>query len=235
MVSAGTLLAALGLGRRRVLGGALFYLVSSTLALAAPFFLLVDLVERWRAGATVVDEAPFLSATLEAQEVNLDDEEEPLVGRPSPRPRRCWAWPSSRACCSSPACRRFRPSSASSACCRRALAAAQAARSVRACMAVHRACSGLRPAHPHRAHAHGHPDLLVGSTQRQPPRSARPRRLPCVAAARPVCGALTLRGRARDGARPCGGPVALRPPRRTLHAVLGARCGRQPPRRRLGR
>lgn len=83
VVSAGTLLTALGFGEEAVLGGALFYLVGSTLASSA-FFLLVDLVERWRAGATVVDEAPFLSATLEAQDVNLDDEEEPLVALPFP-------------------------------------------------------------------------------------------------------------------------------------------------------
>ncbi|WP_239470524.1 monovalent cation/H+ antiporter subunit D [Archangium violaceum] len=83
VVSAGTLLAALGFGEEAVLGGAVFYLVSSTLA-SSGFFLLVDLVERWRVGATVVDEAPFLSATLEAQEVNLDDEEEPLVALPFP-------------------------------------------------------------------------------------------------------------------------------------------------------
>lgn len=83
VVSAGTLLAALGFGEEAVLGGAVFYLVSSTLASSA-FFLLVDLIERWRAGATVVDEAPFLSATLEAQDFNLDDEEEPLVALPFP-------------------------------------------------------------------------------------------------------------------------------------------------------
>lgn len=83
VVSAGTLLAALGLGEQTVLGGALFYLVGSTLASSA-LFLLVDLIERWRAGATVVDEAPFLSATLEAQDVNLDDEEAPLVALPFP-------------------------------------------------------------------------------------------------------------------------------------------------------
>ncbi|MDY7230797.1 monovalent cation/H+ antiporter subunit D [Hyalangium rubrum] len=83
VVSAGTLLAALGFGEQAVLGGAVFYLVSSTLA-SCVFFLLVDIVERWRAGATVVDEAPFLSATLEAQDVNLDDEEEPLVALPFP-------------------------------------------------------------------------------------------------------------------------------------------------------
>jgi multicomponent K+:H+ antiporter subunit D len=83
VVSAGTLLAALGLGQEAVLGGALFYLVASTLASSA-FFLLIDLIERWRQGATVVDEAPFLSATLEAEDVNLDDEEEPLIALPFP-------------------------------------------------------------------------------------------------------------------------------------------------------
>ena len=84
VVSAGTLLAALGVGEATVTGGALYYLASSTLS-AAALFLLVDLVERWRnAGATVADEAPFLSAALEERGVNLDDEQEPLVGRPFP-------------------------------------------------------------------------------------------------------------------------------------------------------
>jgi multicomponent K+:H+ antiporter subunit D len=83
VLSAGTLLAALGLADVRALGGAIFYLVGSTVAASAGF-LLVDLIERWQAGATVVDEAPFLSPTLEADDVNLDDEEAPLVGRPFP-------------------------------------------------------------------------------------------------------------------------------------------------------
>jgi multicomponent K+:H+ antiporter subunit D len=83
VVSAGTLLAALGFGDVSVLGSAFFYLVCSTLACSA-FFLLTDLVLRWRAGATLAEEAPFLSATLEAQELNLDDDETPLVGRPFP-------------------------------------------------------------------------------------------------------------------------------------------------------
>lgn len=83
VVSSGTLLAALGFGEEAVLASAVFYLVSSALA-SSVFFLLVDLIERWRAGATIVDEAPFLSATLEAQDVNLDDEEEPLVALPFP-------------------------------------------------------------------------------------------------------------------------------------------------------
>nr|WP_255696683.1 monovalent cation/H+ antiporter subunit D [Sandaracinobacteroides sayramensis] len=45
LVSSGTLLAAIGTGSHRVLAGALFYLVSSTLAIAA-FYLIVELVER---------------------------------------------------------------------------------------------------------------------------------------------------------------------------------------------
>ncbi|HEY8924243.1 MAG TPA: monovalent cation/H+ antiporter subunit D [Polyangia bacterium] len=84
IVSAGTLLAALGTRLEDTLGGALFYLVPSTLASAATF-LLADIVERWEAGATVVEEAPFLTANLEDEnEVNLDDEAVPLVGRPIP-------------------------------------------------------------------------------------------------------------------------------------------------------
>ena len=45
LVSSGTLLAAIGLADAAVTGGALFYLVSSTLAISA-FFLLIELVER---------------------------------------------------------------------------------------------------------------------------------------------------------------------------------------------
>lgn len=47
LVSSGTVLAAIGMGQVGVTGGALFYLISSTLGLAA-FFLLVELVERGR-------------------------------------------------------------------------------------------------------------------------------------------------------------------------------------------
>jgi multicomponent K+:H+ antiporter subunit D len=84
VVSAGTLLAALGLGRVAVTGGALVYLVSSALS-ASALYLVVDLVERWQnAGVTVEEPAPYLSASLEEREVNLDDEEEPLVGVPFP-------------------------------------------------------------------------------------------------------------------------------------------------------
>jgi multicomponent K+:H+ antiporter subunit D len=45
IVSAGTLLAAIGAGRGDVLAGALFYLVSSTLGLSA-FYLLIELIDR---------------------------------------------------------------------------------------------------------------------------------------------------------------------------------------------
>ncbi len=47
LVSSGTVLAAIGMDRVDVTGGALFYLVSSTLGISA-FFLLVELVERGR-------------------------------------------------------------------------------------------------------------------------------------------------------------------------------------------
>jgi multicomponent K+:H+ antiporter subunit D len=81
VVSAGTLLSAVGLGGASALGSALFYLLPSTVA-ASLLFLLADIVQRWRAGATVVDEAPFLNAALEAEDINLDDEGEPLVASP---------------------------------------------------------------------------------------------------------------------------------------------------------
>lgn len=47
LVSSGTVLAATGMGQAGVTGGALYYLVSSTLGLSA-FFLLIELVERGR-------------------------------------------------------------------------------------------------------------------------------------------------------------------------------------------
>ena len=84
VVSAGTLVAALGTREELALGGALFYLVPSAVASCAAF-LLADLVDRWETGATAVEEAPFLNARLEeASDVNLDEEEAPLVGRPIP-------------------------------------------------------------------------------------------------------------------------------------------------------
>ena len=78
LVSSGTLLAAVGLGHQAMLAGALFYLVSSTLTIAA-FFLLIELVERGRdAGADV------LAVTMEAYGDFDEDEEEEEVGAAIP-------------------------------------------------------------------------------------------------------------------------------------------------------
>ncbi|WEZ82468.1 monovalent cation/H+ antiporter subunit D [Rhizobium sp. 32-5/1] len=74
LVSSGTLLAAIGLGNSAVIGGALFYVVSSTLTICA-FFLLIELVERGRdAGADV------LAVTMEAYGDLDEDEDEKEVG-----------------------------------------------------------------------------------------------------------------------------------------------------------
>src|SRR5690348_6214973 len=78
VVSAGTLLCALGLRDEKVLGSSLFYLVPSTIA-SSVLFLLVDIIQRWRAGATVVDEAPFLNPALESEDISLDEVGEPLL------------------------------------------------------------------------------------------------------------------------------------------------------------
>ena len=74
LVSSGTLLAVIAVGNAAVTGGALFYLVSSTLAISA-FFLLIELIERGRiAGADV------LAVTAEAlgDEDEEEDEVEPV-------------------------------------------------------------------------------------------------------------------------------------------------------------
>jgi multicomponent K+:H+ antiporter subunit D len=90
LVSAGTLLAAIGLGEPAVWAGALYYLLSSTLAVSA-FFLLIDMIERWRnAGMSVAPHeaagnAPFLAEDLRVlDDVNLDDEAQALYGRAIP-------------------------------------------------------------------------------------------------------------------------------------------------------
>jgi multicomponent K+:H+ antiporter subunit D len=86
VVSAGTMVAALGTRAELALGGAIFYLLPSTIAAGAAF-LLADLIDRWESGTTIVEEAPFLNAKLEeGSDVNLDDEGAPLVGRPIPAP-----------------------------------------------------------------------------------------------------------------------------------------------------
>ncbi len=68
LVSSGTLLAAVGTGHVSVISGALFYLVSSVLGIAA-FFLLVELVDRERGLG-----ADLLAVTREAYGEDADDE-----------------------------------------------------------------------------------------------------------------------------------------------------------------
>lgn len=89
ITSSGTLLAATGFGQPQLLAGLLYYLPSSTLAVAI-LFLLADAIDRWRThGASQIDlddeEAPFLSHELMVTDhMNLDDEEQALIGRPIP-------------------------------------------------------------------------------------------------------------------------------------------------------
>src|SRR5690606_15245717 len=74
LVSSGTLLAATGTAQVGVTAGALFYLISSTLAVAA-LFLLIELVERGRAfGADML--AVTREALGEPEEDELEDDEE---------------------------------------------------------------------------------------------------------------------------------------------------------------
>ncbi len=90
LVSSGTLLTAVGIGQPEVWAGALYYLPSSTLAVAA-FLLLIDMIERWRnEGASIAPHerrgaAPFLTEDLKVTDhVNLDDEQQALYGRAIP-------------------------------------------------------------------------------------------------------------------------------------------------------
>jgi multicomponent K+:H+ antiporter subunit D len=77
LVSSGTLIAAIGTGGGAVIGSALFYLVSSTLGIAA-FFLLIELIERMRdPGADV------LAVTMEAYGEGDDDPEEVGIAIPA--------------------------------------------------------------------------------------------------------------------------------------------------------
>ncbi|MDB5730983.1 MAG: monovalent cation/H+ antiporter subunit [Variovorax sp.] len=90
LISAGTLLAAVGLGQPAVWAGALYYLLSSTLA-ASALFLLIDMVERWRnEGLSIAPHesagnAPFLGDDLQPLAgLNLDDDAQALYGRAIP-------------------------------------------------------------------------------------------------------------------------------------------------------
>lgn len=86
ILSSGTLLAALGLGIPSVTAGLIYYLPGSTCAVAS-LFLLADLIRRWRNdGASLApherDDTPFLTPELlPGEHINLDDEQQVLVGR----------------------------------------------------------------------------------------------------------------------------------------------------------
>jgi multicomponent K+:H+ antiporter subunit D len=92
-VSSGTLIAAVGFGSAAITAGALYYLVSSTLALSA-LYLLVELCEREHdvdADQPEPDPGeprarlPFALESLELpQGVNLDDDRRAIVGRAMP-------------------------------------------------------------------------------------------------------------------------------------------------------
>lgn len=81
VISAGTLLAAIGIGDAALTAGALFYLMSSTLAIGA-FFMLSELIERGRAaGADVL--AVTIEAYGEGDEDAAEDAEEVGVAIPA--------------------------------------------------------------------------------------------------------------------------------------------------------
>ena len=86
LVSAGILLSAVGFAQPNLTAAALFYLVSSTLALSA-LFLLAELIERSRSSADLVledDAEPQPSLTESStppRGSNLDDEQKVVVGQ----------------------------------------------------------------------------------------------------------------------------------------------------------
>jgi multicomponent K+:H+ antiporter subunit D len=89
LVSAGILLSAIGFAQPNLIGAALFYLVSSTLALSA-LFLLAELIERSRSAneMPLFDDADLIARPLEPQQppkgINLDDEQKAVVGQVIP-------------------------------------------------------------------------------------------------------------------------------------------------------
>jgi len=89
LVSAGILLSAIGFAQPNLTAGALFYLVSSTLALSA-LFLLAELIERSRSANELpldedIDPLPRPLESLHPRPgTNLDDEQKAVVGQVIP-------------------------------------------------------------------------------------------------------------------------------------------------------
>ncbi|WP_454835549.1 monovalent cation/H+ antiporter subunit D [Pseudomonas lini] len=89
LVSAGILLSAIGFAQPNLIGAALFYLVSSTLALSA-LFLLAELIERSRSANEMPldDDGELLARPLESLQppkgFNLDDDRKAVVGQVIP-------------------------------------------------------------------------------------------------------------------------------------------------------
>ncbi|EJM80037.1 MULTISPECIES: monovalent cation/H+ antiporter subunit D [unclassified Pseudomonas] len=89
LVSAGILLSAIGFAQPNLIGAALFYLVSSTLALSA-LFLLAELIERSRSAneMPLFDDADLIARPMEPLQplkgINLDDEQKAVVGQVIP-------------------------------------------------------------------------------------------------------------------------------------------------------
>jgi multicomponent K+:H+ antiporter subunit D len=89
LVSAGILLSAIGFAQPSLTAGALFYLISSTLALSA-MFLLAELIERSRSANEIPleEDADQLPRTMEALHpppgTNLDEEQKAVVGQVIP-------------------------------------------------------------------------------------------------------------------------------------------------------
>src|SRR5471030_671732 len=88
LVSAGILLSAIGFAQPNLIGAALFYLVSSTLALSA-LFLLAELIERSRsANEMPLYDEELMPRPMESLQppkgINLDDEQKAVVGQVIP-------------------------------------------------------------------------------------------------------------------------------------------------------
>ena len=89
LVSAGILLSAIGFAQPNLIAAALFYLVSSTLALSA-LFLLAELIERSRSvnELPLFDDADLIARPSPAAQplkgINLDDDQKAVVGQVIP-------------------------------------------------------------------------------------------------------------------------------------------------------